>query len=185
MRPRLPLPALLLVPPLALLAACQARTGPQRDGADKDAAAGKPAITASIGDGANAATGKDGVSIDTPVFSARVKLPLIDLDSGHVDLDGMKLYPGSRVTGVDMDSAGDSHKGRVEIAFTSPDAPDRLLAYYRQAARDDGFAVSAPGTGPGGETVLDGARDAGAKGFHLVIGPDGAGTKGSILLIGD
>lgn len=102
---------LALAAPLALLAGCggdDAGTSISIKGNDSE---GKPA-TASM-DG-----GSGQVKIDVPGFEASIKLPKIQLDADNFDLGGVKLYPGSKVTSMNIDAAKEDQAGdAVTIAF--------------------------------------------------------------------
>lgn len=152
---------------------------------------GNAAFSASIGDTGADSTGNGAVTVNAPGVNLQVKLPNIDLGTGHLDIDGMKLYPASSVTGVNVigdadEKDGGSGGGQVKIAFASADAPAKLVDYYVTQSRDHGFTTDAPLAG-GGETRLHGtkAEDGKTKSFDLTVRPQGAGSTGAIMVTGD
>ena len=170
--------ATLLLPlALAALAGCDAKLSTKHDDGSGNVA---------IRMGGNEA---GAVSIDTPVFKADVKLPGLNL-GGHMNLDGIKLYPGSQVSGVNVDAqdrAGEQDdEGIVRIAFTSADPPARLLDYYTGQARAAGYATDAPKPAVGA-TMLHASKteDDKPKQFDLVLSGQGTGTAGTITLTGE
>lgn len=140
--------------PLALLAACSVRTR------DKD---GNETATIRFGDGnsmaVDAGDGKVGtgaggktVAINVPGFSAKVSVPGLALGGKDTDIDGIAPYPGTTMNGVnidarDNDGTGGESQGRVDMGFSAPASPDRLIAYYRNAARNAGWIEQPPAAG--------------------------------------
>ena len=49
--------------------------------------------------------GSGQVKIDVPGFEANIKLPKVQLDAANFDIGGVKLYPGSKVTSMNIDAA--------------------------------------------------------------------------------
>jgi hypothetical protein len=159
--------------PLLALAACHAKV----DIKDADGDDGSGNVHIAMGD---AATGNGSVSIDAPGFKAEVSLPSINL-GGHVDLDGIKLAPGTKVSGVNVDArdngenGGDS--GTVRMHFTNPQPPGPVLDHYARSAADAGYGAIAR-TG----TSLSAKKD--EKSFAVEISPDGSGSRGTITMTG-
>lgn len=156
-----PNPCLLLAP--ALLAGCH----PDRPSGDH----GKSVRIAADGE-----DGGDGghVVVEMPGVDAKIALPGLDL-ARHVDLDGIQLAPGTRVTTIDVGDKGE--RGRVLLAFTNPGAAPALLDQYRRSAERAGYRVTA--FGPAALTAQKGA-----KRFALAVTAAGAGTRGTIGLGG-
>lgn len=124
-----------------------------------------------------------GASLDAPGLDADVKLPGLSLGTDDIDIDGMRLYPGSKIASVNMAADEKSDRGEVTIAFESPDPPAKLLAYYERAARDAGFTIGRP-TPDKAETLLSGTKGD-EKSFLLALRAAGAGTSGSIVVSGE
>jgi hypothetical protein len=45
------------------------------------------------------------------------------------------------------DGSGAESQGRVDMAFFAPASPDQLLAYYKNAAKKDGWTEQPPAAG--------------------------------------
>lgn len=156
MRPSLVLP---LAAAVALLSAC-----------NKGDEGTSIALTTENGSGSMTQDGK--VKIDTPVFQGSFKLPKMQLDASNFDMDGVHLYPGSKIRGMDVDAAkGD---GRVVVRFDAPAAPttvrDWMAAEFKKAGKDQ-VEVTANG--------LKG-KDEDGKGFTIDLAPSGSGASGTI-----
>ena len=119
--------------PAVLLAGCQMKIG-------KDEQEGNSA-SVSVGDDGNvqvsAADGARGVSISVPGFSAKVNVPGLELGGDDMDIDGMKLYPGTKLANVNVN--GGDHSGTVDMKFNAPGAPTAIADYYVNAAREKAF----------------------------------------------
>lgn len=150
----------LWLTPCLLLAGCDARPDP----ADAD----------TNGVHVAADEGK-GVSMSVPGLDAKLSLPAMDL-ARHVDLDGIKLAPGTRVRTVDVAGRGNTD-GSVSLTFAAPQSPSALIAYYREAAGRAGFAV-------GAATPAALTADKGHRHFALSAGPEGTGSTGTLAVTG-
>ncbi len=168
---------ILILPMLALLAGCHATSKDGDAGAEQGVS-----ISVKDDDGGDtkvAATAQ-GVSVNAPGFSGKLNLPGLSIGGDDIDLDGMKLYPGSKVTGVDVDAHGED-KGLVRIAFRSDAAPAKIVDYYRTAATDAGYQLAAAGAGS--DQALSGTKS-GGKHFALSVKPGASGATGTILMSG-
>lgn len=114
--------------------------------------------TTENGAAATAAMDKDGrVRIDTPVFKADVQLPRMALDAANLDLDGLKLFPGARIEGMDIQgNSGPAGKGGVRLRFDAPAGVDTVRDWFVQEAERAGYKVQANGATLAG-TTADGA----------------------------
>ena len=148
-------PALLVVP---LLAACHVQGKNPADGDDK--------VMIDAND-----RGK--VSFDMPLAKGEVQLPKAMMRGGDIDIDGVKLMPGSKLTGFSV-MAGDE-ASNVNIAFSAPSSPSEVRAYYiREFARQGAKGVVE------GDRFNATTRD-GDK-VNIDVSPDGAGSKGMIVI---
>ncbi len=113
------------------------------------------------------AEGKDGnvaiasddsghMSIKAPGIEGSVKFPKIDIDAADFEVDGVKLYPGSKIHDFNLSAAdrpaGDKDQGQVTIAFDSPAALDKVQGWFRDNMAQQGFRVTARGSGFAGTT---------------------------------
>ena len=170
---------LVMTVPLVLLTACEMKVG--KDAGDKDSASlkvgedGNVAITAKDGD--------DGVSVSLPSFDAKVKVPGIELGGDNMDIDGMKLYPGSKLSGINVTDQKGEGNSRVEMRFTSPATPDKVAAYYANAARDEDFSNINVANADGRATLT--AKKSDGDDLTITMEPAAGGTtRGQILIRG-
>ncbi len=122
-------------------------------------------------DGGNEGAGK--ISVAIPGIGRKLKLPALSLGKTDVDIDGVKLYPGAKVTGVDVAGQEGASEGGVVIKFDSPAAPQAIQSYYLDALRKKGLTASAEGTGVSG-------HDHDGKSFRIDLDAQGSGTRGVI-----
>lgn len=171
MRAKLVLPMLIC----GLLSACEISTA-----GDADGNAAGASVRIGGGEGNHAVSlksGEDGVAIDVPGFSAKVKVPGLDINGADMDIDGMALAANTTVTRVDV--TGDDAAGGgdiVRIGFTSTDAPATLIAHYRQAGQAAGFTMASDG-----QRKASGEK-AGGKRFAVTAAPAGTGATGEIVV---
>lgn len=123
--------------------------------------------------------GNGQVAIDTPVFSGKITLPKLKLDAENFDMNGVHLYPGSTIGGIDVaahDARGKDDDGHVRVTFASPAAPATVRDWFKQKLGAASFKLSEKGNG------LVGTTDDG-KPFELDLTPDGdAKSTGTISL---
>jgi hypothetical protein len=164
----------ILISTVAVLAlsACSSRddgkdgTNISINGKDKD---GVVAINA------DGKTGK--VDVNLPGFSANLNLPKVMLDHSNFDLDGVKLYPGSKVRGVVV-NAGEGDKAKVRISFEAPADAAKVKDWFKSSFGEHEVKFSETPTGFSGKTD-DG--DA----FVMTLTPKGAeASSGTIDIDG-
>ena len=116
--------------------------------------------------------GGDGVGID-------MKIPdFVDLDvEGDFDIDGVKLYPGSNVTTVNVDASDKNgqDKATVELGFTSPAAPAKAADWMAGEFARKNIQVQRAG-----DTLRGTTKD--GDDFKIDFGPDGANAKGKVTI---
>ncbi len=123
------------------------------------------------------------LSIDAGKFNANVEIPGLSFGGDHMNLDGMKLYPGSTVTGMHVhavDSTG-SEKGEVVMNFTSPAAPLTVAQHMADQARAAGFIVTTNTASAVAGTKA--GRDESNR-FAVTLNPNGGETVGVMTLTG-
>lgn len=128
------------------------------------------------------ADGKTGnVAVKVPGFAANVKMPRIMLDAGNFDIDGVKLYPDSKIRSLNI--LADDGKGKgdnnanVQVQFDAPAPPEQVRDWFAKAFADKSITTSPDGTGLKGTT-----RDGDA--FTIKLAPSGSeSTKGTIEII--
>jgi hypothetical protein len=155
--------ALLL--PIALLAACEKSEDPTR-------------VSIRTGDVENGAAADDGsvFSIDTNGFKANIQVPGLAGLSDRMKIDGVRLYPESRVSAVNIAEAGES--GGVTLQFTAPADRAKVGGWFADQFKENGFAAEATAKGYAG-TTADGDR------FTLTLADAPAGTTRGAFSLGE
>jgi len=113
------------------------------------------------------------VSFDLPFAKGQVKLPEGFMHEGDMDIDGVKLMPGSKMTGFNLDSHNDV--SNVELAFTSPAPPEKVRAYYVDQFKQKGVEASVSG-----DAVIGKSKD--GKPFRIEISPTAGGSQGKLVV---
>jgi hypothetical protein len=113
------------------------------------------------------------VSFDFPFASGRVKLPQSMMRNGNFDLDGVKLMPGSSLTGFSV-FAGDKNPA-VTMTFNAPASPDEVRAYFMEQFKQKGVQAALAGGSVTG-TSKDGDP------FTIEVQPGPGGSQGKIIL---
>jgi hypothetical protein len=125
---------LIILPFAALaLAACGSNTGDGKPGTDIsiDATTDEGNIVTASSDGK---TGE--VAINAPGFKANIAMPKVNLDADNFEMNGAKLYPGSKILSMKVDNvmraAGTKSDGgaTVRISFDAPATPDVVKAWF-------------------------------------------------------
>ncbi|MGV7122616.1 hypothetical protein [Sphingopyxis sp. 550A] len=162
-----------LLPPMMLLAACGQSEKKDQPEVSINAGDEKGGVHISADkDGGRIKIGGDGAGID-------MKLPdfaNLDIESDF-DIDGVKLYPGSKVTTVNVDAMAkdDSDKAKVELGFTAPAAPTKAADWMAGEFAKKGVKVTRTG-----DTLAGRSKD--GDDFTIDFAPDGANAKGKVLI---
>ncbi|OYY67754.1 hypothetical protein [Sphingomonas sp. 28-63-12] len=149
--------------------------------------AGKDGTTISIKSGGadgNVIAGVDGktgeVAINTPGFSGKLTLPKLSLNSSDFDLNGVHLYPGSTISGMNIvahDGKNGSDKSQVRITFDSPAAPAIVRDWFFDKLGKAKFTLTKDGTGLTG-------KDDEKKPFKLELTPAANGHSTGVIVAG-
>ena len=173
---------------LALLAACEARVG--TDKAEADTAPQGSASAASGGTENTSvaqAEAKDGeLSIDAPGFKMKLDIPKALAGQAQINGDSGILYPGAALSGMHVaarEQSG-SEQSRVELRFTSSDAPAKLVAWYRDPARAGEFTVGSVRQNGAGFSIT-GSESGDGDPFELSLTPRGGGGTEGVLKLRD
>jgi hypothetical protein len=113
------------------------------------------------------------VDFNLPFVNGSVKLPEGVMHNGEFDIDGVKMIPGGKVTGVSVFAA---EKGSdVDIAFSAPASPDQVRAYFLDQFKQKGANVAQAGDAITGKT-RDGSE------FKIDVGAADSGSQGKITI---
>ena len=130
------------------------------------------------------AAGSSGLSIDSDQFKANIDIPGMSFGGEHMNLDGIKLYPGSTVKGMHVHAVDRPgiEKGEVVVDFTSPAAPVTVAQHMADAARRAGYTLTVNSAAQVGGSKADGNE---TKRFAVTLGPNGEATAGQMTLTGN
>ena len=146
--------ALLFV--LPLLAGCNVHSKNPREGDDK--------VTIKADESGH-------VSFNLPIAEGQVKVPTGMMHNGNIEIDGVKLMPGSSVTGFNLD-AGNAGAD-IDMSFTAPAPPGQVRSYYMDQFRKQGVEAAL-----NGDTVSGKSKD--GNPFTIIVSAAGSGSKGRI-----
>ena len=129
----------------------------------------------------NPAQGDENVSIHTdesgnvafnlPIAEGQLKIPASFMHNGVVDIDGVKLMPGSSLTGFNMDAHGDG--ATVNMSFAAPTSPDQVRSYFVDQFRKQGVE-----TAINGDSVTGKSKD--GSPFTIQVSQAPHGSQGTI-----
>ncbi|MBK6412535.1 hypothetical protein [Sphingopyxis sp.] len=165
-----------LIPPMMLLTAC---------GAEEKKAEDATEVSINAGDehgGVQIRTGKDGGNIKIGGDGAAIDIDIpdfVDLDiESDFDIDGVKLYPGSKVTTVNVDAndKNGADKATVKLGFTSPAAPTKAADWMAGEFAKKGVKITRSG-----DTLA--GKDKDGADFRINFAPDGANAKGEVVIV--
>lgn len=171
-RPHLPA---LLAAAAALLGACDAKF-------DRNASENGSADAPVSAEG-KAEEGK--ISVKAPGFDLKFTLPKGVVGEARAERDSKLLYPGAILRGMAI-AAGEGRAkdgdSEVEIGFSTPDTLDKVVAWYRDPARAEGFRLkNAEREGNGWRVTGVQKRDGHRFKLRLSARP-GGGTDGRLTV---
>lgn len=156
---------------LAMLGACGDRDDREAQTQnDNDAEA---AVTPDSGNGADG--GRSGFSIDLPGVRGTIALPGIKLSGGDIDIDGVALYPGSRVLDMKISGEEGESEGGYTVRFEADALPRDVQRYFLDAFAAKGVKASADGAGVKG-------HDHRGRPFSIALSRAGQHTRGIVHL---
>lgn len=172
--------AIWMLAPALMLAGCGEKPAQPADGD-----VGEVVINAKGEDGGAVKISADSkgssISINGEGVNINADLPGIDgLNIGRdFDIDGVKLYPGAKITSVNVNADGAKPEGQqatVDFGLTAPAAPAAVLDWYAKAFAAKGI-VTTSSAGKLSGTTKDGDN------FAIELVPDGKGSKGKVRII--
>jgi hypothetical protein len=113
------------------------------------------------------------VAFNVPFVKGEVKVPSGFMHNGNFDIDGVKLMPGSQVTGVSVDAHDNG--AVVNVAFTAPAPPGDVRSYFVDQFKKQGVEAALAGDSVSGKSK-DGSP------FAIQVGPAASGSEGKIVI---
>jgi hypothetical protein len=113
------------------------------------------------------------ISFNLPIAAGQVKVPSGFMHEGNVDIDGVKLMPGSSVTGFSMDAR--DHGATVNMSFTAPASPDEVRSYFVDQFKKQGVDAAIAGDAVTGKST-DGSP------FTIQVSQAASGSQGEIVI---
>ena len=113
------------------------------------------------------------IAFNLPIAEGQVKVPAGMMHNGNFDIDGVKLMPGSSVTGFNLQAR--DHGATVDMSFNAPAPPDEVRSYYVDQFRKQGIEVALAG-----ESVTGKSKDGSPFMIHVTPAPNG--SKGVIAI---
>ena len=125
------------------------------------------------------------LAIDTDGFKANIEIPGLQLAGRHMDIGGIKLYPGSTIRGMHIaanDKAG-AKQHSVVFDFLSPGTLTEVVEHLTKQAKDACYAVQrAPDRGEA--AVVEGRKGGSATDrFRVELKPLGTQTAGTATIV--
>jgi hypothetical protein len=159
----------------ALLGGCQAKFDP--DEADN--------ASANVQASAEGKAEEGKISIKAPGFDLKFTIPKGMVGEAKAERDSKLLYPGAVLRGMAIAAGRGTAKGgdsEVEIGFSTPDPLDKVVAWYRDPARAEGFRLERAAR-EGDGWMVTGVQKRDGHGFKLRLGPrTGGGTDGRLTV---
>jgi hypothetical protein len=148
-----------LLMPLALLGACNVHSKNPADSGDEN-------VTINADENGQ-------IAFNLPFVQGQVKVPTGMMHNGNFDIDGVKLMPGSQVTGFNVFAAD---KGStVNMTFTAPAAPDAVRSYFVDQFKQNGIDAALAG-----DTVTGKSKD--GSPFTIQVASAARGSQGKIVV---
>jgi hypothetical protein len=113
------------------------------------------------------------IEFNLPIAEGKLKVPAGMMHNGDIDIDGVKLMPGSKVTGFNLEAHDDG--AIVNMAFNAPAAPEAVRSYYIDQFKEQGVDARLAGDAVQG-TSKDGSE------FAIHVSPAPGGSQGKIEL---
>jgi hypothetical protein len=113
------------------------------------------------------------IAFNLPIAEGQVKIPGGFMHEGDVDIDGVKLMPGSKVTGFNLDSHNDVTN--VDMSFTAAAPPDDVRSYFVDQFKKQGAEVKLAG-----DTVSGKSKD--GNPFTIQVSAAANGSTGKIVV---
>jgi len=113
------------------------------------------------------------IAFNLPIAEGKLKVPTSMMHNGNFDIDGVKLMPGSSVTGFNLDAH--DHGATVDMSFNAPASPDEVRSYYVDQFKKQGVKAALAGDAVTGKSK-DGSP------FTIQVSPAQDGSQGKIVV---
>jgi hypothetical protein len=111
------------------------------------------------------------VAFNLPFIKGQVKVPTGFMHNGSFDIDGVRLPPGSSVTGFSMFARD---KGAtVNMSFNTPMSPDQTRSYFVDQFKEKGVEAAISG-----DSVTGKSKD--GSPFTISVTPGASGSQGKV-----
>ncbi|HEX8223581.1 MAG TPA: hypothetical protein VF605_07175 [Allosphingosinicella sp.] len=125
------------------------------------------------------------ISVKAPGFDLKFSLPKGMVGEARAERDSKLLYPGAILRGMAIAAGEGRGKGgdsEVEIGFSTPDPLDKVVAWYRDPARAEGFSLDRADK-DGDEWKVAGVQKRDGHRFKLRLSPrSGGGSDGRLTV---
>lgn len=111
------------------------------------------------------------IAFNTPIAEGKVKVPGAMVGHSNFEIDGVKLMPGSTVTGFSVFARDEG--SLVTMAFNAPAAPDAVRAYFVDQFKQKGVDAALSG-----DTVTGKSKD--GNPFTITVTPSASGSQGKV-----
>lgn len=137
-------------------------------------------------DGNGGGNGTQAVAINVPGFSAKVNVPDLNLGTDTTKIDDLAIFPGTKVNGVKItgqagDGSGGDSRGNVEMGFTAPADPAKVIQWYHDQAQRQGWTIVPPS---GANQFQANKPGSDATQFALQVTNAAGGSSGRFLVTG-
>lgn len=148
-------------------------------GSEDDTASESSSTSSSSASVSSSSDGEDSVafSINTDGFSVDVDVPIDDITTDNANGRAEGLYPGSKVTGINIESNNQNGKSQSQVAI-------RFTAAASKETVADWFMVQMPeqgGTAARKGNIISGTTDDGEP-YVLTLNEAGDSTKGVLKI---
>jgi hypothetical protein len=113
------------------------------------------------------------ITLNLPIVEGQLNVPASVMHNSNFDIDGVKLMPGSSVTGVSVFARDQG--ASTTIAFAAPASPGDVRSYFADRFQKKGVEVALAGNTLSGKTK-DGTP------FTIQVASAGSGSKGTIII---
>lgn len=131
-------------------------------------------ISIDTGNGSASVDGRTGeVSLDTPLLKGKIKLPKMDLTADNFDINGVHLFPGTKLGAMNVNATGEGD-GVVSVSFDSPAPVAKVRDWLRGEFEKAGTKVEVQG-----DSLMGTTED---KKFRIDLQPAGERAMGKVTI---